>query len=231
MDADDICLPSRLSSQYEFMQHHPEVVALGSSAHFINETGEMICTYIPPANDSVLQEIFPGSPFIHPSVMLVKEAFIKAGKYPDKMKWGGEDVVLFARIAKHGLLHNLSEPLICYRLVPSSMSRKPAEFRAYLSSLIDKEINGKRITSEEFRQLKSLYVPSTPSHALYDYHFEIAKLNLWCGNSIIQNNIHLRSCLKLRGMNFKLLLIFLVSCMPGSLVKYTYLKLKKRIYK
>jgi|GEM_PF-45512 len=230
MDADDICLPNRLSSQYEFMQHHPEVVALGSAAHFIEETGEMICTYIPPADDSVLREIFPGSPFIHPSVMLVKKAFVKSGKYPEKMKWGGEDVVLFGRIAKYGLLHNLSEPLICYRLVPGSMSRKPPEFRNLLTNIISDEISGEAVTHEHLQKLQDAARKIDKSKAEFDYHFEVAKLGVWSGASRNMITLHLNWCITKRVSLAKVIFMYFLAFMPHCWVKNVYFQLKGRRY-
>ncbi|THK43290.1 glycosyltransferase family 2 protein [Methylophaga sp. SB9B] len=154
MDQDDICHPDRFLIQMEFLLNHSDVVAVGSAAIYIDQDGRMICTYFPDTEDKVLREKFPDSPFVHPSVMFSKEAFYNSGKYTEKMRWGGEDVTLFERMSRIGKLHNLNVPLIYYRLIPGSMSRKPAVFRNLLSKIIEDEIAGINVSEERLKELQ-----------------------------------------------------------------------------
>ena len=230
MDQDDVCNQNRLSSQYEFMQCHSDVVALGSAANIIDAEGNRICTYLPPVEDASLRSMFPASPFIHPSVIFRKDAFYRAGKYPEKMKWGGEDVILFGRIAKFGLLHNLSEPLIKYRLVPGSMSRKPPEFRNMLTGIIADEIAGKPVADEQLQWLQKEAGEIDKSQALFDYHFEVAKLYTWSGGDREKIKEHLRKCLAYPKSLIKVSFIYLLSLMPRRWISEFYFRFKGRRY-
>ena len=230
MDEDDICKPSRLATQVEFMQQHPEVVVLGSAANFIHEDGSYICTFIPSSEDVVLRKAFPNSPFIHPSVMFVKDAFFEAGKYIEKMKWGGEDVTLFERMSRLGCIHNLTESLISYRLVPGSLSRKPPAFRAMLTSIIIDEIAGNSVTDERFDELHQEAKKIDKSKAVFDYHFEVAKLYIWSGGSRKKTIKHLNNCLAFNISIVKVICMYVLALMPKDLIRLIYSRLKGRHY-
>lgn len=230
MDQDDISLPDRLALQYQFMCDHPEVVALGCSAGFIDEEGKYVCTYIPPLDNATLIQIFPDSPFIHPSVMFRKNEFYKAGKYPEKMKWGGEDVILFGRFTKLGELRNLSEPLIRYRLVPGSMSRKPPKFRGILTSIVHGEIDGHSATNEQLRLLQQEEKKVDKAKALFDYYFEVAKLYIWSGGNRQSSQEYLTKCLMLRQSYAKVIIMYFIAYLPASWVSELYFLIKGRRY-
>ncbi len=228
MDQDDICMPNRLVSQIEFMHLNPTTAVLGSSANFMEKDGGVICTYVVPTNDAELRIVFPESPFIHPSIMFSKEIFYKAGKYNEKMKWGGEDVTFFKRMSRLGKLQNLSEPLINYRLVPGSMSRKPSAFRNILTRIIEDDMAGNTVSDERFEALQQEAKKSDKSKALFDYHFEVAKLYAWSGGSRARARVHLNKCFESHYLLLRVALMNALLFLPKSWVKLAYFKMKKR---
>jgi len=230
LDADDTCCPDRLLRQHDFVKRHPEVAAVGSAATFIDEEGSAICTYFPPADDPVLRSQFPRSPFIHPSVMFSKDMFMKTGGYPEKMRWGGEDVVLFGRIMKFGLLHNLQEPLILYRLLPGSMSRKPAGFRGRLVDIIRDELAGDAVAEDRLSNLQNSAEKRNDGDKLFDYHFEIAKLFLWSGCGRRKALRHLKYCWNHTGRRVSVAILSLVLFAPKPVVRRVYFLVKGRRY-
>jgi glycosyltransferase involved in cell wall biosynthesis len=230
MDHDDVCHPNRLACQYDFMQQHLDVVALGSAANFMDVEGSAVCTYLPPTDDTTLRQMFPGSPFVHPSVMFRKNAFYTAGKYPEKMKWGGEDVVFFGRLAKFGSLRNLSERLINYRLVPGSMSRKPPKFRNMLASILADEIEGNLVAGERLEALQEEAKKIDKSQVVFDYHFEVAKLYTWSGSPRDKSMKHLKKCLAFRTSIVKVIFLYLLALMPQRWVSIVYFRMKGRRY-
>lgn len=231
MDQDDVSLPDRLGRQYDFMRDHPDVVVLGGAARFMDATGVPICTYHPPSDDLVLRNFFPNSPFIHPSVMFRKKDFIRAGKYPEMMKWGGEDIIIFGRFAKLGLLHNLDEPLVNYRLVPGSMSRKPPGFREILTKILECEIAGHPATTDQLSALQAEASRIDKSMALFDYYFELAKLCVWSGGEKRKTLRYLFECMKLHKFRAKVFFIFFLACMPATIVARLFYRIKGRRYK
>ncbi|MDZ4202896.1 MAG: glycosyltransferase [Gallionella sp.] len=230
MDQDDICSPERLACQYEYMQQHPDVVVLGSAANFMDAEGHVLCTYLPPVDDDALRRIFPSSPFIHPSVIFRKDNYCRAGKYPEKMKWGGEDVVFFGRLAGFGKLHNLRKALVNYRLVPGSMSRKPPVFRKMLIDIVASEIAGKPATDQQLLLLQQESTKIDKSQALFDYHFEMAKLCIWSGRSRENAMRYLAKCLVFRPVLVKVIFMGLLALMPHNWTRAVFFRLKGRHY-
>lgn len=228
MDCDDVCHKNRLAIQYEFMQCHPSIVILGSAALFIDKLGVRVCGYFPPIDDLTLRKVFPGSPFVHPSVMFRKNVFYQAGKYPQEMRLGGEDPVLFSRMSKFGELGNLSELLINYRLVPGAMSRKPVTFRSMLTKIIEDKISGNLVTDERFEALKLEAKKIDKSKAIFDYHFEVAKLYIWSGRDRMKAFKHLSKCIFLKDKTVKVLILYLVTILPKFITTKVYFKLKGR---
>ncbi len=117
MDADDISLPGRFKSQYEFMEAHPEVVALGTNAVIIDPEGMPVGEVKSPGTHSDIDTFHMngrGGGIVHPSVMMRTEALRSIGGYRTELE-PAEDLDLFLRLAEVGKLENLSKTLLQYR--------------------------------------------------------------------------------------------------------------------
>jgi glycosyltransferase involved in cell wall biosynthesis len=228
MDCDDICDKRRLEKQLCYLKENPDVAVLGTAASFIDEDGEFICQYFPEESDYELRKVFPGSPFIHPSVMFQRQICQLVGSYPECMRWGGEDPVLFARMAKFGKLCNLSQSLIKYRLVSSSMSRKPKRFRELMTDLIQAKISKQQIPDELLEEINHEYKESDTASLKLNYNVEIVKLYLWSGADRIIIWKRLKTCFR-NGASVRVIAILLFSSLiPKKIMKYAYYKFKKR---
>jgi glycosyltransferase involved in cell wall biosynthesis len=228
MDADDVSLRDRLKLQMQYLNNYPDTVVLGGVANYIDIDGNLICSYIPPTDHEKLATMFPESPFVHPTVILHKETFVRSGGYNEQMRWGGEDVVLFAKMANFGKLKNLATPLINYRLVPGSQSRKPASYRHQLTEIINTLISGNLVTEQSFSQLENEAKKINRTTANFDYHLELAKLYLWSGNSKRKAINHLNYCLNFKVNVHKIIMMYAFILIPSILTRYIYIKLKKR---
>lgn len=176
MDPDDICLPKRLAIQYNYLQTHPKVVLVGSSATCIDEHGTALANIVKPAMHMKGESTLPESPCIHPTVMLRRAAFEKAGGYPKNMRYGGEDAVLFNKMIAYGAIANLPDILLLYRIHPTSMSQKSKRFNVLLRKMVCSEVYNETITESDLQSLGEAYSASTSS--LYGYHLYLGKLFL-----------------------------------------------------
>jgi len=174
MDPDDLCSPERLARQYDYLLHHQETMIVGTTATCINEKGNKLADIRMLPFYAVGELALPESPCIHPSVMFRRLAFERAGGYPEEMRYGGEDAVLFNKMLSFGAISNIPEPLMLYRLSYSSMSHKSRKFNRLLRQRVVKEVHGEQVLETEKEALAKEYKRSASRS--FGYHLYIGKL-------------------------------------------------------
>lgn len=118
MDADDIAMPDRFARQIEYLQKHPECVAVGSSIQLIDEDGDPFTIQHCPTTHEEIDAAHlrgGGGTMPHPSLMMRTEAIRRVGGYHTEYE-PAEDLDLLLRLAEIGRLANLGEPLLKYRV-------------------------------------------------------------------------------------------------------------------
>ncbi|MBK6387278.1 MAG: glycosyltransferase [Rhodoferax sp.] len=124
-DQDDVSFPLRFERQIEFMRANPEVGILGSAAEIWvgNEHTNRVLRH--PTDDVSLRfAMLFNNYFVHSSMMIRRTVFQSTGYYSeDKGKQPPEDYELWSRVMRKFKIANLSEILMAYREIPSSMSR------------------------------------------------------------------------------------------------------------
>lgn len=118
MDSDDISRPQRFEKQVAYLDAHPECVAVGTGALFIDPEGMPLREFIYETTHDEIDKAHlsgtSGSRICHPSVMMRREAVFRVGNYREEYRFA-EDMDLFLRLAEIGKLANLSDILIEYR--------------------------------------------------------------------------------------------------------------------
>lgn len=176
MDPDDICMADRLVTQYDYLQAHPEVVVLGSAAMCIDQEGQSLAAIIKAPIHQQGMLLVPESPCVHPSVMFRRAVYQSVGGYPERMRYGGEDAVLFNKMLIHGAIVNLPNQLLFYRVHPSSMSQKSKKFNRLLREMIVREVKNKFIAERDWDALAKAYDASNIND--YGYYCYLGKLFL-----------------------------------------------------
>jgi glycosyltransferase involved in cell wall biosynthesis len=118
LDADDLCDPRRLELQVDRMRRDPDLVALGSGAWAIDESGRLLGDYSRPAmtHEQIESAHLQGHSAIHhPAAMLRTSAVRQVGGYRDFVPC--EDFDLWLRLGEIGRLANLPDRLISKRLL------------------------------------------------------------------------------------------------------------------
>lgn len=154
LDADDLCEPNRLARQVEFLDTHPNIVAVGSWAKYVDEKGNVAFTCEPPTDsDEIRRQIFQTNCFIHSSVTFRRQALLDIGGYNlDFLQ--AQDYELFLRLSAHHDLANIPEPLVQYRVHPDQVSlRKLASQRRFADRA--------RIGAYEHQRGLKLILPNT----------------------------------------------------------------------
>ena len=124
MDADDCALPERFSRQLEAMRSDLNLVALGSSVTFMDVAGNAVEICERPTNPLAVRSALlagDGGVLIHPAVMFRAGAVAAVGGYRRSAQYV-EDLDLFLRLDAIGLLRNLPERLLNYRVHPQSIN-------------------------------------------------------------------------------------------------------------
>lgn len=123
MDADDVAMPERFALQHAQMLARPELGVLGSFIRIMDKTGRIVrLGDYPVSMEATARFMEHGCPVAHPSVMMRREAVLKAGGYR-KLFSHCEDYDLWLRISELGYgIANLPRPLLNYRMHGANVS-------------------------------------------------------------------------------------------------------------
>jgi GT2 family glycosyltransferase len=149
MDSDDIMFKNRIITQFNYMNENPHVMICGSQIicfkdninNVINMTSHPSITW-----DEYREK---KSHWIsnHPSLCYRKEAILAAGNYDkEKSRMTADFELTLRMLKKHGYLHNLSEPLLYYRLHDNQVTHQggiegPSYWKKIRTDLIEDLIN------------------------------------------------------------------------------------------
>lgn len=153
MDGDDISAPDRLRTQLAFLDAHPDVAALGSWAHVIDETGRKVGERKPETEPAELHRfLVKQNPFIHSSMMLRASAIRNAGGYRPVLE-GAEDYDLWLRLSEHARLANIPEFLLSYRAHSASVSAAAARKQLLSARLARLSAAARRASRPDFVEM------------------------------------------------------------------------------
>jgi len=122
MDADDLMLPHRLQTQFDFMELHSDIDVCGSWADTFGEIQSVIRR--PTEHADIVSSMLRSNPFMHPTIMMNRCRLLQSGclyryGYPC-----AEDYKLWADLAlKDFQFANIPEALIRYRISPQQVTR------------------------------------------------------------------------------------------------------------
>jgi glycosyltransferase involved in cell wall biosynthesis len=119
-DHDDISLPTRLETEYNFLEKNKDIFLVGSGAININEKGIKLGTFRPITSPKNIEKtLINRNCFYHPTIMFRNE---KGIKYRDKIYYAHDRDLYLSLLSKKRKLANLSEPLVKYRIHSKQLS-------------------------------------------------------------------------------------------------------------
>ena len=126
MDADDIMLPHRLQTQFDFMEAHPDIDICGSyAASFGDMNGIM---QRPTDHAEIISTMLLMNPLLHSTVMIRRSVFLQSGCRYHSGYPCAEDYKLWTDLSLKGFkFANIPEPLIRYRISPQQVTRTSAD--------------------------------------------------------------------------------------------------------
>lgn len=122
MDADDRMIQDRLLWQFEHMEAHPEIDALGGGLRMFGRTTE-ICIPVNNGRRLTFLDMMQGDPMAHATIMLRREVIEKHQLRYEKEYILAEGYRLWIRMAQLNLhLENLPEIILEYRISGNQIS-------------------------------------------------------------------------------------------------------------
>ncbi len=137
LDSDDIALPNRLETQYNFLEKNPDIALVGSGAEIIDENGKTIKIKRVPADfgEIKFRSIFRNL-FIHSAVFYRKDPVLALGGYNDSYLHS-EDYKLYTDLMDKYKITNIPEVLVKYRKNPKAISIVSSTRKIQLEHAID----------------------------------------------------------------------------------------------
>ena len=121
IDADDVHLPTRLTTEVSAMIAEPSIVAMGCIPEIIDSTGNRLPDWEYPLTDPEIRWRTRWQSCLNaPSVLVKRSAVLQAGNYRNFKP--GQDLDLWMRLAQIGPMKNLADRLVRYRRHNSSVT-------------------------------------------------------------------------------------------------------------
>ena len=121
-DADDVSEPTRLERQVACLDANPEVAVVGSWYIKIDASGESLGDRHLPVRDTALRwALLSYCPIVHSAATFRRQAILALGGYDEQFAYA-QDYDLWSRVARHHRLGTVSECLVRYRVLPTSLT-------------------------------------------------------------------------------------------------------------
>ena len=116
MDADDISIPSRITTQVAFLNDNPEVAIVGSDVILVDEKGIKFGKKVYAVDHkSIVKQFVYKNGMAHPTVMF-RRTIVESGDLYDPLYRYCEDLELWLRLLNKGyIFSNIKQPLIFCR--------------------------------------------------------------------------------------------------------------------
>lgn len=148
MDADDISMPDRFEKQLAYLETHKDIDCLGGAINEIDETGgdrNKITRY--PCDPVEARRFFSKrNPVAHPTVMMRRSIFDKAGCYYPTDFVRNEDTMLWYKAYMGGAtITNLPDVLLNFRMTDAMFTQRRngkefAKSQLKLRKMINKDL-------------------------------------------------------------------------------------------
>ena len=180
MDSDDVALPNRLEIQVAFLKKHPRVVCVGGAGELIDEKGRYLTTMrLPTSHDEITKAALAGhTPIWGPAATFRRERAKKVGGFSREVE-SAEDLDLWLKLGEIGLLANLPEAVVRYRLHPESVSETRGQFQLAAMARACRDAWQRRGIEGTFEAVE-LHRPGPSAEARYRFAL---KCGWWAFNS------------------------------------------------
>ena len=161
LDADDLFVPTKLELQAACMQEHPDIPMSHSSYLRVDAQGSVLdAVRSGTFSGCVYPAILKSCPIATPTVMLRRRVLHAVGGFDERIHVG-EDILLWARIARSSEIVGIDEPLVKVRIHGDNANCRPEMQIQGALNIIRFGINGASDLSRSTRR------------ALLSWHFHL----------------------------------------------------------
>ncbi|NCD69046.1 glycosyltransferase family 2 protein [Mucilaginibacter agri] len=223
-DADDICYPTRLEVQHDFMQARPQYHIIGSDTDYVDKEGNHIFHFKAPVipKQGVDQLSYQTCPFIHSSVFYRKASILEQGGY-NIYAHTFEDHLLWLKVLKQYPGYNLPQRLIKVRLNPESVTIDEKWCHPRFLEIKSDALRKGDIGPEAYRELVSIRSEQLNNNINHEaYYGLLAKKFLWNNHNPQKARYNLFKLLAINKLHFKSYLLLLLTLLPAGVVHRLY---------
>jgi len=220
MDADDFSEKFRLATQVEYLNKNPNTTMIGSNAIVVDMSGKYIYTSNVPLEWDEIKAGIPIFSIYHSSVMFRKNDVVKAGLYDERISRlnAFEDQLLWNKLTNYGIIENIKEPLIRYRLQPDAVTSKSFA-EGILAKKIIPELVAGRFPEKEINELLEVKRAMKKRDRYYNYHTYIAKKYLFESRKRVSALKSILKALILKPFGFTAILYMACLLFPLSFIR------------
>lgn len=125
MDGDDISLPQRFEREVETLKAHPDTDVIFTNTFLIDDKSRDLCPAWRPGTTKEILRLLPWHNYInHPSCIYRRQLALDAGGYDIRFRTGSDTDFFKRLLLRKARFLYLPEPLIRYRINPSSVRCK-----------------------------------------------------------------------------------------------------------
>ena len=223
-DADDLCFPQRLKTQYEFMIANPGYAIIGSDADYMDKNGNHVFTHSSSAHsyEEILLTYKSKCPFIHSGVLFKKDIIKNAGGY-NELAALFEDHLLWSKIIAHHKVCNLPQVLLTVRLNPESITIDEKWQCKKFIEIKSKAIKTGDLSKSDGMKLKSILKAQEISNIKEgSYYALLAKKYLWNNYQPKKARTNLKKTLQYKPQDLKSYALIILSFMPNIFIQKIY---------
>lgn len=138
MDADDICISTRMEEQYRFMESHPDVDVVGGQVIEFYENGKENRVNYAESHDAIRRQFASRTALHHVTAFLRRSFFEKAGVYDVENSKRNEDVRLWlAGFENDCRFHALDTVVLRFRMSEALFKRRSAFLHLWDTLLLE----------------------------------------------------------------------------------------------
>ncbi|MBS0152398.1 MAG: glycosyltransferase [Nitrospira sp.] len=123
MDADDVSMPDRLTTQVEYLNRHQDIGICGSWIETFGVDTSKVVEY-PCDDDAIRCQLLFASSLAHPSTMFRRKLILHHQLFYDERAVHAEDYDLWVRASQHTRFANIPAILLRYRVHPQQVGRR-----------------------------------------------------------------------------------------------------------